>query len=81
MDKIEKALSRLSAFEKEKIKEILIRLESGHLSSLDIKKLKGRTDIFRVRKGKLRIIYRVGGVGEISILTVERRSDNTYRNI
>jgi len=45
----------------------------------NIKKLKGREDIFRVRKGNLRIIYRIEKE-EIFILTVERRSEKTYRD-
>lgn len=78
MDKTSKALQKLSVEEREKIKFILVRLRSGQTVSLDIKKLKGRHDIFRLRKGKIRIIYRLGEKGEIYLLSIERRSDNTY---
>jgi mRNA-degrading endonuclease RelE of RelBE toxin-antitoxin system len=57
MDKIQKLLNSLSNKEKLKIKEILLKIKSKNLESLDIKKLKGREDIFRVRKEKLRIIF------------------------
>ena len=57
MDKIQKLLNSLSNKEKLKIKEILLKIKSKNLESLDIKKLKGREDIFRIRKGKLRIIF------------------------
>lgn len=42
------------------------------------KSLKGRKDIFRVRKGDVRIIYRIQK-GEVFILAIERRSEKTYR--
>ena len=77
MDKIQKVLAKLSKVEQRKLKEILERLAQNNLKGLDVKKLKGRIDIFRVRKGDLRIIYRVQG-GAIFVLTVERRSETTY---
>ncbi len=79
MDRIEKALSRLSAFERGKIKHILSQLHSGSATHLDIKKLKGRNDIFRVRRGSIRIIYRIGKNKAITVLAIERRSENTYK--
>lgn len=78
MDKIQKALAKLSVTERKRLKEILERLERRELKDLDVKKLRGRNDIFRVRKGDLRVLYRVQ-VGSVFILTIERRSDTTYR--
>ena len=78
MDKIEKALKKLSAKEKVAIRKLLENLYSRNLKSLDIKKLRGRSDIFRARKGSLRIIYRLLNNGSIFILTIERRNENTY---
>lgn len=78
MEKINKALGKLTSKERERIKEILIKLKNGQLNNIDLKKLKGREDIFRIRKGKLRIIYRRDKEGSIYILTIERRSDKTY---
>jgi len=79
MDKIKKALRKLNAKEKKSAKDILARLERNNFSGLDIQKLKGRKDIFRVRKGKLRIIYRKAKNQQIFILALERRSEKTYR--
>ena len=79
MDSIEKALARLTEKERAWVKDILLRLRAGHTKGLDIKKLKGREDIFRVRKGDVRIIYRMEG-GAIFILTIERRSERTYKS-
>ncbi|MEK7542234.1 MAG: type II toxin-antitoxin system RelE/ParE family toxin [Patescibacteria group bacterium] len=81
MDKIEKAFRKLSEKERRIVKEILLKLEKGDVSSLDAKKLKTRGDIFRVRKGDIRIIYRKGNAKqEIFILAIERRSEKTYRD-
>ncbi|OIP80395.1 MAG: hypothetical protein AUK20_01410 [Parcubacteria group bacterium CG2_30_45_37] len=79
MDKITKALKKLTAGEKEIVKEILTKIDSLDFNGLDIKKLKGRQDIYRVRKGKIRIIYRLND-NRVIILTLERRNDNTYNS-
>lgn len=79
MDKIEKSLAKFSAKEREIIKDVLRKLTDGDFMSLNNQKLKGNESIFRVRKGGIRIIYRKNSKGEISVLTVERRSEKTYR--
>ncbi len=78
MDKIQKALSKLTSREKNTVKLILEKIQNRNFSGLDVKKLKGRDNIFRVRKGSLRIIYRLDKK-DIFILTIERRSENTYK--
>jgi mRNA-degrading endonuclease RelE of RelBE toxin-antitoxin system len=77
MDRVEKALAKLTPKERRVIVGILRKLRDGETKGLDIKKLKGRDDIFRVRKGDLRIIYRRHS-GETFILAIERRKENTY---
>ncbi len=79
MDKIKKALQKLTPKERKWVKEILRQLDAGQKMNLDIKKLKGRDDIFRVRKGDIRIIYRVDANGKLFILTIEKRKENTYK--
>ena len=76
MDKIAKALKKLAAGEKKIVKALLLKINRRDFNGLDIKKLKGRPDIYRVRKGKIRIIYRFAK-NKILILTAERRNDNT----
>jgi len=79
MDKIKKALDKLNFGEKQKVKEILLQIDRGNLNNLDTKKLKGRNNVFRVRKGNLRIIFcKINN--SIKILTIERRGGNTYKN-
>lgn len=78
VDKIQKALNKLSTNEQNKIKNILEDLRRDNPKGYDIKKLKGREDIYRIRKGKIRILYRIDASGEIYLLAIERRSDTTY---
>ncbi|HRH24069.1 MAG TPA: type II toxin-antitoxin system RelE/ParE family toxin [Candidatus Paceibacterota bacterium] len=79
MDKIAKLLKKLSPKERERLEEVLGLLISGTTSSLDIKKLKGADEVFRVRLGESRIIFQKRG-GEIRILEVSRRDESTYKN-
>jgi len=78
MDKISKVLDKLSAKEKEAIKKILLKIKGNLFFGLDLKKLKNKDDIFRVRKGKIRIIFKIESNKQINILAIERRSDKTY---
>ena len=78
MDKIEKELLKLSSKERAQVREILEKILRKDVRGLELKKLKARKDIFRVRKGSIRIIYRDNN-GAISILAIERRSDNMYK--
>ena len=77
MEKLEKNLNSLSENQKIKIKEILLKIKSGNLNNLDLKKLKEREDVFRVRKGKIRVIFYYKK-DKIYILSIEKRNDNTY---
>jgi len=77
MDKIAKALKKLNPKEKIWVKAILLKINNNDFSNLEVKKLKGRQDIFRVRKGGIRIIYRIYKKN-VYILTIERKSDTTY---
>jgi len=78
MDKIDKALNELIFKEKERIKNIIKALQLGRFDNLDIKKLKGFQDVFRVRKGRLRIVYQLLG-RKIIFLKIDKRKKNTYK--
>lgn len=80
MDKIKKALKKLNSKERKKLKEILIQIDKGGFRELDLQKLKGRGDIFRVRKGDMRVIFRKKN-NSIMILALERRSSKIYRKM
>ncbi|MCP4523015.1 MAG: hypothetical protein GY828_02235 [Candidatus Gracilibacteria bacterium] len=57
MDNITKFLLRLSQKERNIVLEIIKKILSGDHNGLDIKKLQGKKYLYRVRKGKIRIIY------------------------
>ena len=80
MNKVEKFLSSLTKKEKLRIKEVLLKIKFQNFNNLDIKKLKGRRNFFRARKGKLRIIF-LSKKDKIFILSIERRNENTYKRI
>lgn len=79
MDKTAKALTRLTKKEREAVRLVLEKLEAGDMHGLDMKKLIGRQDIFRVRKGNIRIIFQRTKTSSLFVLAIERRSDATYR--
>jgi len=78
--KIDKVLAKLSEKERSLVREIIQKLLSGNTANLNIKKLRGSSDIFRIRKGHVRIMYRVDKTETIFILAIERRKENTYKN-
>lgn len=79
-DKIAKELAKYTPAEKRIIAELLSRIYSGALYGLDVKKLKNFSDVYRVRKGRLRILYRKQGSSH-TLLAIDRRDDKTYRNL
>lgn len=74
MDKITKALKKLSEKERSAIKQLFVKIQQKNFQNLDLKKLKGYNNIFRVRQGRIRIIFRMEE-DNIFILAIERRSD------
>jgi len=58
MDKISKAIQKLNSKDALKIADVIELLIQGKLDTLDIKRLKDRQDIFRVRVGTYRIIFK-----------------------
>ena len=79
MQSIHKFLAKLTTGERQRVRDVMHLIVSGQIDHLDIRKLSGYTDTFRVRVGKVRIIYR--NLGDRSIITkVVWRNDNTYRD-
>lgn len=79
MDKITKALNKLPGKERKKIKHILKKINERDFDGMDIKKLKGHSNIFRARKGEFRIIF-IRNNENIAILSIEKKSDRTYKS-
>jgi len=80
MRTVEKEIAKLSAEEKTIVRSILESLDAGDLRGLNIKKLKGHDDIWRVRKGNIRIICRIV-YGEYMIIGIKRRNEKTYKGL
>lgn len=78
MDHIDKALARMSLEVRLKMRVLVARVEVNDLGHMDVKKLKGEHDAYRVRWGSFRVVFRKGSFGN-KILHVGYRSDNTYR--
>ena len=78
-DKIKKALAKLSAKEKTAVLLILKKLLVDDTNGLDIKQLKGNANIYRVRKGDIRIIYSKTN-DEIRVILIARRNEKTYKS-
>jgi len=78
MDKIKKALNKLSSKERQQLKKVLSQINNRDFQDLDLKKLKGKDDVFRIRKGNMRIIFHKLN-NSIKVLSVERRNSKTYK--
>ena len=81
VDRIEKVLRTLSQKERQEIEALLTRIKRRDIASLDVKKLKGYHDTYRVRKGTFRVIFHIASEDDVRIIAVERRSDTTYTNL
>jgi len=81
VDKIDKTLNRLSTKDKKKYKLILQRVKNRDLNGMNVKKMRDRQDIYRVRARHMRVLFRILPDRSIKILCFERRSDTTYKKI
>jgi mRNA-degrading endonuclease RelE of RelBE toxin-antitoxin system len=79
MDRNQKFLKRLSSKEFIAVEQVLQKILIRDTSGLDIKKLSGYRDVYRVRTGNIRIIFLDTG-NSIEILEISRRDEQTYKN-
>ncbi len=79
MDKVEKGLKRLNKKERNLVRVILTKIKEKDFKGLDIKRLKKKNNIFRARKGNIRIIYQINRDKIIKVLSIEKRSEATYK--
>lgn len=78
-DKIKKFLAKLSRAELNSIQALLLDIENREFGHLDIKALKGNKDVYRVRKGRLRVIFSAKD-DQIRVISIGRRDDKTYKD-
>ena len=79
MNALQKALAKLTAKEKKLVTEIVEKITKRSFEGLDVKKLKGTSHAFRVRKGDFRVLYYLKDNNEPIIISIERRSEKTYK--
>jgi mRNA-degrading endonuclease RelE of RelBE toxin-antitoxin system len=79
VSEIQKLVNRLSQKEKNVVKIVTEHIIQGNFEGLDLKKMTGHKNIYRVRKGTIRIIFEYNDK-DVSILKIERRNEQTYRD-
>ena len=84
MDLVSKFLRKLDRGRRQETEVLLLQIKQRKFANLDIKKLKGEDNVFRVRKGKIRVIFSVSkgrtpNDPEVSVVSINFRSDTTYR--
>ena len=79
MDKVKKAVAKLPKEYKSKFDWLMLKLWARDFSGLDMIKLKGQNDLFRVKKSRLRVIFRLTK-NNIEVLQVDLRNEKTYRD-
>jgi mRNA-degrading endonuclease RelE of RelBE toxin-antitoxin system len=77
-DKKAKFIKKLSGKEKQRVLEALDDIMKNNIADLDVKKLVGWDYYYRVRIGRVRIIFRsIDGANEVIHITW--RDEQTYR--
>lgn len=80
MNKIDKFLFKLSLKERLIAEEVLSLVKSRQFDNLNIRKLKGFNDRYRIRQARLRIIFSMDE-SRIEIIKIDNRDDNTYKDL
>jgi mRNA-degrading endonuclease RelE of RelBE toxin-antitoxin system len=81
MNNILKLLKKINQKDFLHISKIIDQLESGDKATINkAQKLKSY-DLYRIRKGKFRIIFSFNRNGDVIIENVFKRDDNTYKKL
>jgi mRNA interferase RelE/StbE len=76
--KAQKQLDNLNLSVKENLKENILKLKVGFLPELDIKKLKGYKNHYRLRIGKYRILFELQEGPSVMVYAILPRK-NAYK--
>jgi mRNA-degrading endonuclease RelE of RelBE toxin-antitoxin system len=79
MNELRKVLAKLTAKEKKLVTETIEKIAKHSFEGLNVEKLKGTDNAFRVRKGDFRILYYLKSNNEPMIIAIKRRSEKTYK--
>jgi len=77
MPTLNKLLSKFNLEDRKILESVIAKIISLDWRNLDVQKLKSYRDIFRFRRGKLRIIFIKNG-NIVRIINIERRKETTY---
>lgn len=77
MDRVKKFLRKLSPSDQDDIGGVLQKIKKGNTEGLNVKKLRGYTNLFRVRKGDIRIVFHQED-GNFNVIFIGRRGDSKY---
>lgn len=78
---MQKLMRKASSKDKQMLDGALERIEKDDLLGLDVIKLTGTKNVFRVRRGNFRIRFIRNEDGVNKVESIERRSESTYRDI
>lgn len=80
MLKIKKLLKKVPQNYKQNILDTLNLIYLKEFSTLDILKIKGKNNHYRIRVGKFRIIFYMDD-SITEIIDIKKRDENTYKNL
>jgi len=79
MDKIQKILDKLTKKKRVIVLDLLLKIQNNDLANLKPKKLAGFSNYYRIRSGKLRLVYKVESNKNI-LVNIDYRKD-IYKNL
>jgi len=79
MNKLQKSLQKLTRKERDLVESIFQKIKRGDFQGLTVKKLAGFGNIYRIRKQRIRIMYRTSPSGLIEIISLGYRDEKTYK--
>lgn len=77
-DKINKEVAKFTAKEKEIVKELVPKILQANWSEVKRQKVKNSDDVYKIRKGRIRIVFQVKDK-DVILLRIQRRSEKTYK--
>ncbi len=80
MDKLKKLLSRISEHDRRELQAIIFLIMKNDFALLSVKKVSGHQNVFRVRSGRYRVIFKNEELMP-RLLDIRLRNENTYKNI
>jgi mRNA-degrading endonuclease RelE of RelBE toxin-antitoxin system len=77
MHRIDKFLAKLDTERRQKVLDAVERIKARNFTGLNMKKLGGFVDEYRVRVGRVRIMFMMNDA-EVRIYDIDNKSDHTY---